>query len=115
LASELVFVLKQEVDMYDSYQQRIAECDQQLQKHLATFANNPENRRSDCSLPLRNPATPIPCAYVGERNPAKVPPRWRRLSLLDVSLLPSVEETAWPDVARFECELHRKYRPLSLR
>ena len=39
--AELVFVLKQEVDMYDSYQQRIAECDQQLQKHLATFANNP--------------------------------------------------------------------------
>ncbi|HLM81197.1 MAG TPA: hypothetical protein VK302_11255 [Terriglobales bacterium] len=26
---ELVFVLKQEVDMYDTYQQRIAECDQQ--------------------------------------------------------------------------------------
>jgi len=26
--------------MYDTYQQRIAECDQQLQKHLATFANN---------------------------------------------------------------------------
>jgi hypothetical protein len=35
-----VFVLKQEVDMYDTYQQRIAECDQQLQKHLATIANN---------------------------------------------------------------------------
>jgi hypothetical protein len=37
---ELVFVLKQEVNMYDTYQQRIAECDQQLQKQLATFANN---------------------------------------------------------------------------
>jgi transposase len=37
---ELVFVLKQEVEMYDTYQQRIAECDQQLQKHLATFADN---------------------------------------------------------------------------
>ena len=37
---ELVFVLKQEVDLYETYQQRIAECDQQLQKHLATLANN---------------------------------------------------------------------------
>jgi transposase len=37
---ELVFVLKQEVDIYDTYQQRIAECDQQLQKHLATFTND---------------------------------------------------------------------------
>ena len=35
---ELVFVLQQEVEMYDTYQQRIAECDQQLQKHLASFA-----------------------------------------------------------------------------
>jgi transposase len=37
---ELVFVLRQEVDLYDTYQQRIAECDQQMQKHLATFADN---------------------------------------------------------------------------
>jgi transposase len=37
---ELVFVLQQEVELYDSYQQRIAECDQQIQKHLATFADN---------------------------------------------------------------------------
>ena len=37
---QLVFVLHQEVDLYDAYQQRIAECDQQMQKHLATFADN---------------------------------------------------------------------------
>ena len=37
---ELVFVLQQEVDLYDTFQKRIAECDQQLQKHLATFADN---------------------------------------------------------------------------
>src|SRR6266550_1278699 len=32
-------VLQQEVDMYDVYQKRIAECDQELQKHLARFAD----------------------------------------------------------------------------
>jgi transposase len=37
---ELVFVLRQEVEMYDTYQRRIAECDQQLQKHLASFADS---------------------------------------------------------------------------
>jgi transposase len=37
---EPVFVLQQEVDLYDTYQQRIAECDQQMQKHLTTFADN---------------------------------------------------------------------------
>ena len=36
---ELLFVLQQEVEMYDSYQQRIAECDRQLQTHLATFVS----------------------------------------------------------------------------
>jgi len=37
---ELLFVLQQEVEMYDTYQRRIAECDQQLQMHLASFADN---------------------------------------------------------------------------
>ena len=36
---ELLFVLQQEVEMYDTYQQRITECDRQLQKHLARFAD----------------------------------------------------------------------------
>ena len=36
---ELLFVLQQEVDMYDTYQKRITECDQRLQKHLASFKN----------------------------------------------------------------------------
>jgi transposase len=36
---ELLFVLQQEVAVYDTYQQRITECDQQLQKHLASFVD----------------------------------------------------------------------------
>jgi hypothetical protein len=36
---ELLFVLQQEVEMFDTYQRRIAECDQQLQKHLASFVD----------------------------------------------------------------------------
>jgi transposase len=36
---ELIFVLQQEIEMYDTYQRRIAECDQELQKHLAGFAD----------------------------------------------------------------------------
>lgn len=37
---ELLFVLQQQVEMYDIYQRRIAECDQKLQQHLSTFANS---------------------------------------------------------------------------
>src|SRR4029077_7680254 len=36
---ELIFVLQQELEMYDTSQRRIAECDEQLQKHLARFAD----------------------------------------------------------------------------
>jgi transposase len=36
---ELLFVLKQEVEMYDTYQQRIAECDRELEAHLKSFAD----------------------------------------------------------------------------
>jgi transposase len=36
---ELVFVLQQQIEMYDAYQLRISECDLQLQKHLASLAD----------------------------------------------------------------------------
>jgi hypothetical protein len=37
---ELIFVLQQEIEMYDIYQRRVAECDQELQKHLRAFVDN---------------------------------------------------------------------------
>jgi transposase len=43
---ELLFVLQQEVQMYDTYQRRVAECDQRLQKHLASFADTLSVRAS---------------------------------------------------------------------
>lgn len=36
---ELLFVLKQEMEMYDTYHRRIAECDEELKTHLKSFAN----------------------------------------------------------------------------
>ena len=36
---DLLFVLQQEVTMYDAYQQRIAECDQALEQHLKGFVD----------------------------------------------------------------------------
>lgn len=36
---ELLFLLKQHVDMYDMYQRRIRECDEELERHLKTFAD----------------------------------------------------------------------------
>ena len=44
---ELLFVLQQEVDMYDIYQKRITECDQRLQEHLAQLDPSPPNPTPD--------------------------------------------------------------------
>jgi transposase len=47
---ELVFVLRQEVEMYDAYHRRIAECDQQLQKHLASFGDTVLSQSPEAEL-----------------------------------------------------------------
>ena len=38
---ELLFIVRQQLEMYEAYQRRIAECDQQLQEHLEKFAKCP--------------------------------------------------------------------------
>ena len=57
---DLLFVLQQEVEMYDSYHQRIAECDQRLQRQLASFAGTvscqlpEEDRKRQKAKPAKN-------------------------------------------------------------
>ena len=48
---ELLFVLRQEIDMFDTYQKRIAECDQQLQRQLATLTGVPQPYRGQTKKP----------------------------------------------------------------
>jgi hypothetical protein len=50
---DLLFVLQQEVAMYDAYHQRIAECDQALERHLHGVADKP----SDLAFPNEEPST----------------------------------------------------------
>jgi transposase len=44
---DLVFVLQQEVALYDAYQHRIAECDQALEQHLKGFADKVADTAAD--------------------------------------------------------------------
>ncbi len=44
---ELLFVLKQEVEMYDTYQRRIVECDGELEAHLKRFADKAERKEEE--------------------------------------------------------------------
>jgi transposase len=48
---ELVFVLKQELDLYDTFQSKVAECDVLVEKHLATL----ESKVDPTLVPLPPP------------------------------------------------------------
>jgi transposase len=53
---ELLFLLQQEVEMYDTYQKRIMECDQQLQQQLASFTNTHSVQTSKDKPKAKKPA-----------------------------------------------------------
>jgi transposase len=68
---ELIFVLQQELEMYDTYQRRVAECDQQLQKHLGRFAasvlpaateNLPPKKRRNKTRITHTSISPMNCS-----------------------------------------------------
>lgn len=64
---DLVFVLQQEVAMYDAYQQRIVECDQALERHLKGVADKVTGTSSDAE-----PSTTLP------RDTPRARPKRRR-------------------------------------
>jgi len=59
---ELLFILRQQLELYEFYQQKIADCDRQLRQHLESFASRvdplvqplgrkPRNKRSSKNAP----------------------------------------------------------------
>ena len=67
---ELLFVLKQEVEMYDIYQQRIGECDRELKAHLKRFADNVHRKPAE--------AGPVSEEQKDKKVPAKLPRSGKR-------------------------------------
>jgi transposase len=104
---ELLFVLQQEVDMYDIYQKRIAECDQRLQKHLASLTH---------PLPLQ-PPTQKPKT---KKPAAKNAPRFdlsselqrvtgvdlTRIDGIDVMVAQTILSEVGLDMSRWKTESH---------
>jgi len=103
-----LFILAQEVEMYDSYQQRITECDQQLQKHLASLAE---------TAPLR-PTEEEPKRKT--TKPAKNTPRFElrselqritgvdltRIDGIDVMVAQTLVSEVGMDMSRWKTEAH---------
>ena len=101
---ELLFVLQQEVDMYDFYQKRITECDEQLQKHLASF----------------NPALSVDAPKQKAKKQAKNAPRFNlgselqritgvdltRIDGIDVMVAQTIVSEVGLDMSRWKTESH---------
>jgi hypothetical protein len=108
---ELLFVLQQELEMYDTYQRRIAECDLQLQKHLASLANN---------VPPRPPEVEPDGKKKKRAKPAKNAPRFdlgceleritgvdlTRIDGIDVMIAQTLLSEVGVDMSRWKTEAH---------
>jgi len=108
---ELLFVLPQELEMYDTYQRRIAECDLQLQKHLASLANN---------VPPRPPEAEPDGKKRKRAKPAKNAPRFdlscelqritgvdlTRIDGIDVMIAQTLLSEVGVDMNRWKTEAH---------
>ena len=66
---DLLFVLQQEVAMYDAYQQRIAECDQALERHLKGVADKVPDTTPDAE-PSHAPSQEAQCLGAKRRRKA---------------------------------------------
>jgi transposase len=71
---DLLFVLQQEVALYDAYQQRIVECDQALEQHLKGLADKapetvPDGERSPTALPEQHRSGPKRRRKAGSHAP----------------------------------------------
>jgi transposase len=110
---DLLFVLQQEVAMYDAYRERIAECDRQLEGHLRTLA-----ARADAAPPPSTPTTPQPPKR--RRKAASHTPQFdlrgelhrisgvdlTRIDGIDVSVAQTVVSEVGVDMTRWATEAH---------
>jgi len=105
---ELLFILRQEVELYGIYQSKIADCDRQLRRHLESWAS-----KVDLS---RQPLGPKPKGKKGSRNAPQFDLRselyritgidWAKINGIDVLTAQTVITEAGADLKAFPSEKH---------
>jgi transposase len=105
---ELVFVLGQEVEMYDTYQRRIAECDQQLQKHLANFADTvlPQSPEAKPREKRAKPTKNAPHFNLGSELQRITGVDLTRIDGIDVMVAQTLLSEVGMDMSRWITEAH---------
>ena len=105
---ELLFVLQQEVEMYDTYQRRIAECDQQLQKHLASLADPvpPQPPEAEPKGKKAKPAKNAPRFDLGSELQRITGVDLTRIDGIDVMVAQTLVSEVGLDMSRWKTEAH---------
>lgn len=104
---ELLFVLQQEVDMYDTYQRRIAECDQQLQKQLANLSGAlPSPRTPPRKMKAKKPAKNAPRFDLGSELQRVTGVDLTRIDGIDVMTAQTLLSEVGLDMSRWKTESH---------
>jgi transposase len=105
---ELLFVLQQEVEMYDTYQQRIAECDLRLQEHLASFmgAVLPQPNESEPKRKKAKPAKNAPRFELHSELQRITGVDLTRIDGIDVMVAQTLISEVGLDMGRWKTEAH---------
>lgn len=117
---DLLFVLQQEVAMYDSYQQRIAECDQALEQHLKSIGSKvastgpydePSHTTDQAIAPVRQTRRRKAGSHAPQFDVARELHRisgvdLTRIDGIDVSVAQTVISEVGLDMTRWKTEAH---------
>lgn len=103
---ELLFVLGQEVGMYDTYQKRIAECDQQLQKQLANLSVLPSACPQSKKAKAKKSAKNAPRFDLGSELQRVTGVDLTRIDGIDVMTAQTLVSEIGLDMSRWKTEAH---------
>jgi len=117
---DLLFVLQQEVAMYDTYQQRIAECDHELEQHLKGFADKVADPGADRESSPTTPCKELRSGPKRRRKAGSHAPQFdlgrelhrisgvdlTRIDGIDVGVAQTVISEVGVDMTRWKTEAH---------
>jgi hypothetical protein len=94
--------------MYDTYQQRLDECDEQLQKHLATFASAlpPELTKEELKRKKTKPAKNAPRFELNHELQRIIGVDLTRIDGIDVMVAQTLISEVGLDMSRWQTETH---------
>lgn len=105
---ELLFVLQQEVEMYDTYQRRIDECDHRLQKQLASFTDSVPSPPPEAKPPGKKarPAKNAPQFDLSSELQRIVGIDLTRIDGIDVMVAQTLLTEVGLDMSKWKTEAH---------